>query len=630
MATRFYYSTTVWREIFPAISMLWDEDIVNTGNSLVTQPENTENFWYGSPGYDPATYPPVPYKIGGYQFISDPLAAQTISGTVKGQTFADQSALGAGFCRSLVIRVLSGDGETERGVLLAHFPATLTSEFSLEMDGSDWTIQNRHYPPEVALTPVECQAGDVLVVELGVTCFTELLDEVGAYFWAYSQGNGDLPEDETTIVNSDPNPFEAAQLDPWIEFSHNISFTGAGTTGTGTATIPPLQADATDIFRGTGSGLLSALQGESSGYAYPAGLGAASIPSLSSLASGQFVLGPRTFIVGSGGFLFGGEGDWVDQKPSAEITEAVGGFVWGGRGDWKSTNPKVNRIVGSGGFIFAGQGLFSKSTVTEFENVYIVGSGGFGFGGAGVFTTTKPKVTRIIGSGGFVIGGVRIPPFIVTRPGDTAGGATYFGRPVAFSIGGEGEWKSSKPKITLIVSDGAAFTFGGLGVFKTGNPRVDRFLGEGGFIFGGTGLTAQELFDTWALSGQAYEPSFFSGFYFNSYAVLKGNSYGAGPDGIYLLEGPDDNGQPIHTGARLGPHNFGTDKQKRLRSIQLGECGADTQVRVQAGEEEGFFEVDRGRVQVSRNLQGREMTLDIVDFERLSQIEIVALILARR
>jgi hypothetical protein len=161
-------------------------------------------------------------------------------------------------------------------------------------------------------------------------------------------------------------------------------------------------------------------------------------------------------------------------------------------------------------------------------------------------------------------------------------------------------------------------------------PPVAEFRAAGCILIVNPETILGELYDTWSLTGHNYEPSYFTGFNFNSYATHRGKSYGAGPDGIYLLEGPDDNGQPIHTGVRLGPHNFGTDKYKRLRALRLGKCGDDVQARVQAGEDEGYFEVDRGRVQVSRNLQGREMTLDIVDFERLSQVEIAALILARR
>lgn len=141
---------------------------------------------------------------------------------------------------------------------------------------------------------------------------------------------------------------------------------------------------------------------------------------------------------------------------------------------------------------------------------------------------------------------------------------------------------------------------------------------------------AQEIYETYVLSGQVYEPSIFTGFNFNSYAVYQGRIYAAGLDGIYLLGGEDDNGTPIHSGMRLDSYNFGTDREKRLRVLRLGDCGEGVQVKVVVGEKEGYFEVDRGRVPVSRDLQGREFTIDIADFDRLSQLEIVSLVLMKR
>jgi hypothetical protein len=134
------------------------------------------------------------------------------------------------------------------------------------------------------------------------------------------------------------------------------------------------------------------------------------------------------------------------------------------------------------------------------------------------------------------------------------------------------------------------------------------------------------------LSGQAFEPSIFSGFNFNSFAVLRGQAYAAGENGIYLLGGDHDAGEAINTGARIGPVNFGGAGTKRIRGVVFGQGGPSTRVRVRTDEAEGVFAPDRDtdRVTVSRDLQANEFTVDILNFDELSHLEITPLRLARR
>jgi hypothetical protein len=99
------------------------------------------------------------------------------------------------------------------------------------------------------------------------------------------------------------------------------------------------------------------------------------------------------------------------------------------------------------------------------------------------------------------------------------------------------------------------------------------------------------------------------------------------------LGGEHDAGEPIRSGIRLGPLNAGYDGEKRLRSIQFGSSGNDTSVRVRTDEGgEGVFKAERdsNRVVVSRDLQGREFTIDVNGFEEISQFEMNFLRLARR
>jgi hypothetical protein len=162
-------------------------------------------------------------------------------------------------------------------------------------------------------------------------------------------------------------------------------------------------------------------------------------------------------------------------------------------------------------------------------------------------------------------------------------------------------------------------------------PQITALVAEGGYVLESPELPDEGVFETLVLTGSQSEVSIYSNFNFNSYAKYGGKYYGATQDGIFLLEGKDDAGAPIHSGAQIGPVNFGTDREKRLRLIRCGgECD-EAQVRVSDGNgKSGQFPVRGGRSTVSRNVQGRELTIEIVDFKSLNHLEIIPLVLAKR
>jgi hypothetical protein len=199
--------------------------------------------------------------------------------------------------------------------------------------------------------------------------------------------------------------------------------------------------------------------------------------------------------------------------------------------------------------------------------------------------------------------------------------------------GDEGVWEESTPATTVIESGGAIFAIGGAGLATSRMPPIAVITGDaiGGFVL--AGADAVEVYEAWCLSGQAFEPSVFSGFNFNSFAVKGGQAYAAGAAGIYLLGADHDAGETIQSGIRIGPINAGFDGEKRLRSIQFGSGGNGTSVRVRTDDGgEGVFKPDRdsNRVVVSRDLQGREMQIDVMGFSEISQFELNFLRLARR
>jgi len=148
-------------------------------------------------------------------FVSDPLAAQTISGTVKGQFSIGQLDPDTDGYSQLILRVVSGDGATVRGVLLAAHAEPKSSEF--------WTqpgFRNRKMPlaaiSPASLSSLAVSEGDRLVFEIGFKSAGTVADDCD--FWYGDAQAIDLPEDETTSQSN---------RNPWIELSGAISFVGA-------------------------------------------------------------------------------------------------------------------------------------------------------------------------------------------------------------------------------------------------------------------------------------------------------------------------------------------------------------------------------------------------------------------
>ncbi len=57
---------------------------------------------------------------------------------------------------------------------------------------------------------------------------------------------------------------------------------------------------------------------------------------------------------------------------------------------------------------------------------------------------------------------------------------------------------------------------------------------------------------------------------FNSFAMVGGIPFGAGPDGIYRLEGDDDDGSPINASVYTGLSDYGNSQLKKMPSAWIG------------------------------------------------------------
>jgi hypothetical protein len=260
-----------------------------------------------------------------------------------------------------------------------------------------------------------------------------------------------------------------------------------------------------------------------------------------------------------------------------------------------------------------------------------VGDGYLSLEGEAAFAGAVPP------SSGFVADGYLKLGDLSAKVGTTSHGASdrAFAGSGFLELGGYGVVNSPDGTVFALV----AYTGAGASVMLLSSnasvgaitPTAHKFGADGELVMGEVDLADSDKFDTWALTGHAFEPAVYSGFDFNSYCMYRGRAYGAKDDGIYLLEGDDDAGSKINTGIRIGPHNYGRDVQKRLRSIRLGGNSNGARVRVITGQgDEGLFSSDKGKVQVSRDLEDRELTVDILGFKELSHLEIVPLYLVKR
>jgi hypothetical protein len=138
------------------------------------------------------------------QFVSLPLKAQTVTGNVKCQIRALDNDLDGNITARLLAKVVSGDGLTLRGVLLAIADYSTGTFFAA-------SERNKAFANGDAVSSVDAQEGDRLVVEIG--CNAPSGGGVQVDFGAPS-ATSDLPENET----------ETGNLVPWIEFSNGLVF----------------------------------------------------------------------------------------------------------------------------------------------------------------------------------------------------------------------------------------------------------------------------------------------------------------------------------------------------------------------------------------------------------------------
>lgn len=148
------------------------------------------------------------------QYITDPVSAQTITGTVKGQARVCAVAVAVSAMSQMLIRVVSNNGSTYRGTLIDFNNAPVSAVAAA-------AYTNRHFPhlpttqTSITVSAVAALAGDRIVIEIGSRMKVGGESGVGINF-------GD-----NSVTDLGENLTDTAANNPWIEFSADL-FTAAG------------------------------------------------------------------------------------------------------------------------------------------------------------------------------------------------------------------------------------------------------------------------------------------------------------------------------------------------------------------------------------------------------------------
>lgn len=156
-------------------------------------------------------------NILGRQYVSEPISGnQTISGTIKGQMLCRESSGQLNATIAISIRVVSNDGNTIRGTLLAlradDYSVGTPPEFATSFINRPLQLVSG-IPAALTLSVVNALDGDRIVIEIGIR---EVNTSTARYATINFGDNSatDLAEDTSTTT----------QNNPWIEFSQGIRF----------------------------------------------------------------------------------------------------------------------------------------------------------------------------------------------------------------------------------------------------------------------------------------------------------------------------------------------------------------------------------------------------------------------
>jgi hypothetical protein len=241
--TRFYFQSSQPAAVAPAYSAQWNSTAEAARLRLVDAKVDSTNV--GTLAWC-LTSSAAQQFVLWRQYVSDPVEAQTIGGSIKGQLACLVNNNANGCTVAVRIRVVSNDGLAERGVLLEIAASgAVTTPPRFTDSGSEFEnrkFKNAAEETLLALTDVEAEGGDRIVVEIG---FREVTDDAFrlARVLLGDAAAIDLPEDESSR-------YSAKQSTPsgWIEFNPGFSgaslleISGPSTFETGSIPLPEFVA----------------------------------------------------------------------------------------------------------------------------------------------------------------------------------------------------------------------------------------------------------------------------------------------------------------------------------------------------------------------------------------------------
>jgi hypothetical protein len=147
---------------------------------------------------------------------------------------------------------------------------------------------------------------------------------------------------------------------------------------------------------------------------------------------------------------------------------------------------------------------------------------------------------------------------------------------------------------------------------------------------------------TWVVSLASSGSTSYANYPFNSFAKIGDAYFGAGPGGIYELDGDTDDGAPIRAALSLGKRDFGSSAKKTVSECYLGmSSSGNLFVKVIAEDEEFIYktednspEMQQQRLKFGKGLQANYLTLELynedgADFE-LDTVEFMVADLSRK
>lgn len=213
MATRFYLPETLAGQVTPpAPTADWEH--INTGPPVRFLLRAPDASALTSTAYTPdAADHTVDQDACHRQYVSEALAAQTITGNIKAQLQCFEGNAGNNLFLTLKVLVCTNSGGSTVGTALA-----ITRDTTTELTTT--TATNRNFP-STALTSTGVSAGDRLVIEIGVGGLPVAAGGTQGHNatlrWGCDASSGDLPEDDTQTGTT---------YRPWIEISTNLRFLG--------------------------------------------------------------------------------------------------------------------------------------------------------------------------------------------------------------------------------------------------------------------------------------------------------------------------------------------------------------------------------------------------------------------